>query len=130
MDRQRQGVDRLHIPAHFWLVFALVALLGLTLGLNPRPALAHGDATLVVNPAVTAPGGVIEVTAAPGGLPVEASEEFTLTLEGINGQTPLGTVTVGTMRFSARSSRCRRRRRRAATKWSRPAAKGSGSQPN
>ena len=44
-----------------------------------------------MSPAVVAPGGTIEITAEG----VEAGEEFTLTLEGINTQTIVGTVTVG-----------------------------------
>ena len=63
----------------------------LLLGLNARPALAHGGATLTVSPSVVAPGEAIRVE----GEGVEPGEEFTITLEGMDRPVPLGTVLVG-----------------------------------
>lgn len=60
-------------------------------GGNVGPVLAHGEATLTVTPAVVAAGAEITVK----GEGVEAGETFTLTLEGLNFKTTLGTVTVG-----------------------------------
>lgn len=90
MNRRKQRLCLVYISARLGRVLALFAFLGLLFGLNTRAALAHGAATLVVNPTATAPGGTIEVTAEG----VEAGEEFTLTLEGINVQITVGTVTV------------------------------------
>ncbi len=73
-----------------WLgVLALLVSTGLSL--SARPVLAHGEATLTVSPAVAAPGASITVKAEG----VEAGEEFTITLVGLNTQVTLGTVRVG-----------------------------------
>lgn len=53
-------------------------------------ALAHGGATIVVEPAVAPAGGQITVT----GSEMEPGEEWSLTLEGVAGSTPLGQTSV------------------------------------
>lgn len=53
-------------------------------------ALAHGGATIVVEPAVAPAGGQVTVT----GSEMETGEEWSLTLEGVAGSTPLGQASV------------------------------------
>jgi hypothetical protein len=70
------------------VIFAL--LTGLTLGLAELSITqAHGEATLTVSPATVAPGDKVTVKAAG----VEAGETFTISLEGAQFKTTLGTVT-------------------------------------
>lgn len=68
----------------------LILSLTLATALHITPAQAHGAAELSVSPTVVAPGGTITVRADG----VEAGEVFSITLEGVNYQTSLGTVTV------------------------------------
>ncbi len=89
----RQTGGRREMSRLVWIRWAgaLALLLTLGLGLNILPALAHGEATLTVSPAVVAPGGTVNVE----GEGVETGETFTITLEGTAFQATLGTVTVG-----------------------------------
>lgn len=64
------------------------ALLGVTFAL-PRIALAHGEPVIAPNTGVIAAGNQIMIT----GSGMEAGEEFTITLEGVSGSTPLGNAT-------------------------------------
>jgi hypothetical protein len=70
------------------VVFAL--LTGLALNLAELSTIqAHGEATLTISPATVAPGDKVTVKADG----VEAGETFTISLEGAQFKTTLGTVT-------------------------------------
>jgi hypothetical protein len=78
----------------FWLIWiSLAGTLIFLLGpdLQGNTVLAHGEAMLTVTPSAIGPGEVITVK----GEGVEPDETFTITLEGLNFETILGTVTVG-----------------------------------
>jgi len=78
-------------PWSIWIGLASVLALLLVQGLGAVTALAHGEATLTVTPAVVSPGDTFTAK----GEGVEAGEIFTITLEGMSFRATLGTVTVG-----------------------------------
>lgn len=75
----------------FGRVLSVALILGLVTILQALPALAHGGAELTVTPTIVVSGGTVQVKA----IGVETGEEFTIRLDGIQGQVALGTVTVG-----------------------------------